>query len=93
MSKESDRLKIYYTRNEETNMGVCVCLRDKAPKNVPKNDIVGLCIGKCKKNGNPENKILMTADEAACLGEALIGARWLDIKKRHENADYRGKTK
>ena len=87
MSKESDRIKLYYTRNEETNMGVCVCLRDKALKGTPKDDLVGLCIGKCGKNGNPKNQIVMTADEACMLGEALIGARWLKIKRSHDIGD------
>jgi len=81
MGEESDRLKIYNAKNKETNLGVCVCLRDEAPKGKPKDDVVTICFGKLNKKGIPKNQFLMTPDEATCLGEALIGARWFYIKK------------
>lgn len=84
MSKESQKKKLYYARNEDTNMGVCVCLRDKPLEGKPKDDLVGLCFGKCDKDGLPKNQFMMTPNEAACLGEALIGARWLYIDREHE---------
>ena len=82
--EESDRVKIYYAKNDKTNMGVCVCLRDKPLEGKPKDDVVGLCFGKCNKKGIPKNLFMMTPNEATCLGEALIGARWFYIKREHE---------
>lgn len=87
MSKESDKTKLYSRRNKETNMGVCVCLRNKALKGTPKKDVVSLCIGKCGKKGIPKNQIVMTADEASELGVALIGTRWLELKRSHDLGD------
>ena len=82
--EESDRVKIYSARNPDTNMGVCVCLREKAWEGEPKDDVVGLCFGKCNEKGRPKHQFAMTPDEATCLGEALIGARWFYIKREHE---------
>lgn len=79
--RESDRLKIYQAKNEKTNLGVCVCLRGKAPKGKPKDDVVTLCFGELDKKGRPKNQFLMTSGEANCLGSALIGAGWLHIKE------------
>jgi len=46
------------------------------------------------KKGNPENQFLMTPDEAASLGDALIGSRWLYLEKSRDeserNADKEG---
>ena len=81
MSEESDRVKIYYVRNDETNLGVCVCLLDNAVEGMPKDDVVTLCFGECDKEGRPKNQFMMTPDESAALGEALIGARFLYIER------------
>ena len=51
----------------------------------PKDDVVSLCFGKCDKKGHPKHMFMMTPSEAACLGEALIGARWFYIQRENKN--------
>ena len=81
MTKKDDRTKLTYIKNKKNNCGICVCLRDKAPKGTPENDIVSICTGEYDKHG-PKHQMLLSVEEAKQIGEALISVGYIKECKK-----------